>query len=125
MIYLANSFSLQMLAGDQCITVRKTDLRHVAEKLSAQNYIPAIGHEDLAGIASAMLEKALVPIPSGGLYDRCRVTLHPGDELIVLQVVGQRLPIGCKDLPDGVKLEWFHIETTSPGDSSFLQKSIS
>lgn len=117
MIYLANSFSLQMLTGDQCVTVRKTDIRQAAGMLSSQDYIPAIGHEDLAEIAGSMLKEAKVPIPAGGLYDRRRITLQPGDGLIVLQVTGQRLPIGCRQLPDGVSLEWFHVKIASPDAS--------
>ena len=113
MFYLANSFSLQMLTEDQSLTVRKIDIQQVAAKLANQNYTPAIGHEDLAEIAGQMLKENNVLIPQTGLFNRCSITLKPGDELFVLQVVGQRLPIGCRQLPEGTQLQWFHIETSS------------
>lgn len=93
MKYLANSFSGQMLTelGD-CTIHRKIIIPKLPE-VDLSEYKSVIGHQDLADML-------------GVEYNREFVTLHEGDELLVAQVIGGRLPEGCTELPDGVVIEY-------------------
>lgn len=64
-----------------------------------EDHISCIGHEDTASILSAMLD---IPIP----FNRQSILLVPGDELLVAQYSGPRLPEGTKTLPEGAKIKF-------------------
>jgi hypothetical protein len=59
-----------------------------------------MGHADIARIASTQLG---VEIP----VNRTNVSLRPGDNVIVAQYMGPRLPEGAMELPDGARIEYF------------------
>jgi hypothetical protein len=101
-MYIANAFSLQMLTSDEVsITVGPAvGPQAIKSILLGEQEITlqsAIGHADTAAVVSADLG---VELPMA----RVNVQLHPGDELLVAQVIGGRLPEGCKTLPDGVRI---------------------
>ena len=92
-VYIGNAFSLQMLAEDQSlVSVIPATWDEVP-----QDAISCIGHIDTAKVASALAGR---DIPC----QRISVTLNPGDEMFVIQVIGGRLPEGSTELPEGVQM---------------------
>lgn len=103
MIYLANSFSLQMLNLERVnyLEVIPLELEEV-KKLLNKGFISIIGHRDTANILSNVLN-LIVP------YNRISIKLNLEDTLIVAQFVGGRLPEGTNTLPEGYKIEFFKV----------------
>lgn len=91
--YLTNSFSLQMINGDCSLQIKEIVKPTIKELKSMTS---AIGHQDLANIL-------------GVECNRISISLTKGDELIVAQLTGGRLPEGTTTLPDGFKLKWYKI----------------
>ena len=93
MIYIGNSFSLQMI-GDS-----KYDL-HVEEvsrdEVPFKTAVSAVGHQDTANVL-------------GVEFNRISLTLEHGDVLYVAQIVGGRLPEGCTTLPEGFKMKFLRV----------------
>ncbi len=91
MIYLANSFSLQMLKirRDQELTVyiREVDAEEVKALLSTSTYVSTIGHTGTAEFLKMLLG---IEVP----VNRQSITLERGDKLIVVQPMGLRLQPG-------------------------------
>ena len=118
MLYLTSSFSLQMIPEKLLparLRVSLWDTRRVAEKLNDGKYAAAIGHGDTEEFAAKRLREAGMKLTGAELHNRRCVTLQPGDEMIVLQLVGMRLPEGCTELPEGAELKWFHLAVEAPG----------
>lgn len=61
--------------------------------------VSAVGHADTASIFSGMLGVEVKP-------NRLSLSLKKGEQLIVGQYVGPRLPEGTTKLPEGSKIEW-------------------
>ncbi len=103
MVYLANAFSIQMLPGNRTVDVR---FAPISTTTASQIYhqspevVNCIGHLDTAAVVSEMLNTD-VGAP------RTNISIQEGDELIVAQVVGGRLPEGCKTLPEGVGIRFY------------------
>lgn len=99
MIYLANSFSLQMLNMDKVnsIIVSPISLEEVKGLLT--NFVSAVGHADTANVLSSTLG---LNIP----MNRVNISLTPGDVLIVAQLTGGRLPEGSTTLPEGFNFKY-------------------
>lgn len=98
MMYITNAFSLNMLSDNsrheiiaQIITLEE------ARKMAA-NCVSAIGHADTAAVFSSVLG---VPVQ----MNRSTLTLN-GDDLLVGQYVGSRLPEGATELPEGATIKW-------------------
>lgn len=103
MIYLANSFSLQMLNMEKVNTVVTTPLTlEEVKKLLSNNFVSAVGHADTASVLSASLG---INIP----MNRINISLIPGDVLIVAQLIGGRLPEGSTTLPDGFEFKFLKV----------------
>lgn len=115
-MYLLNAFAVSMVpegatveflplsegeAKDLLVQVETLDRRgesHVpATWLSATS---AVGHADTAAVLAGILG---VPVPT----HRVSVALTSGDEAVVAQYVGPRLPEGAKALPEGATIKWF------------------
>ena len=98
MNYISNAFSLQMVAPEHLDRVRfeAVDLADYPLK----KYHSIVGHADIAAVLGVEMNRA-------------SVMLNPkaGDEMLVAQLVGGRLPEGCKTLPEGFRLQgvlvWF------------------
>lgn len=99
MIYLANSFSLQMLNMDKVnsIIVSPISLEEVKGLLT--NFVSAVGHADTATVLSSTLG---INIP----MNRVNISLTPGDVLVVAQLTGGRLPEGSTTLPEGFSFKY-------------------
>jgi len=73
-----------------------------------------VGHVDLAAIL-------------GVDFNRESITLQPGDDLLVAQVMGGRLPEGTKVLPPGIEIKFFYVRIQvedRPYGSPFGRDSI-
>jgi hypothetical protein len=103
MRYVANAFSVNMLSS--IVSAFSMDARKVGREEAAalaNGATPAIGHQDTANVVSADLG-----LP--GLFARVTVVVNPGDDLIVAQYKGPRLPEGATTLPEGAVIEYWHL----------------
>lgn len=95
--YIANAFSLNMLSSDAALTV--TQLDETAARAFAADATSVVGHADTAGLFTSLLG---TPVAN----NRATLVLVPGDEVLVGQLVGPRLPEGSTTLPPGARVEW-------------------
>ena len=96
MHYLSNAFSFQMVRPKDLPRVRIEAVRRPAFfKLSCMTSI--VGHADIAAVLGVEMNRA-------------SVILERGDLLWVAQLIGGRLPEGCKTLPEGFRLQWVLVE---------------
>lgn len=102
---LLNAFSFNMLpAGFRgTITVEPADAQAARAALAHGS---AVGHADMATI----LERELgCPVP----LSRRTIALRDGDEAVVAQVRGERLPSGATELPPSARIEFFTVRIHS------------
>jgi hypothetical protein len=127
MIYISNSFSLQMVscavtaqeislaeAKELCLSSSGTHrgVHDYGEGEACQPRLVAtsvVGHADIAHILGEIIGTT-VPM------NRENVTLHAGDVLIVGQYVGGRLPEGTTTLPEGAEVKWFKVQQSQEDD---------
>lgn len=100
--YLLNAFSLNML-GPEDYFLRVRPLSKEEASYLAADAVSAVGHQDTAVIFAAELG---VPVPC----DRRTVALNRGDQAIVGQYIGPRLPEGATTLPEGAQIAWRLVE---------------
>ena len=95
---LVNAFSLNMLPADFAgsIQVRPAGLDE-ARAIVAAGAASAVGHADTAAILSGLLGTVVPAV-------RSTVTLVQGDEILVAQYTGPRLPEGATTLPAGANI---------------------
>lgn len=113
MIYLANAFSPAMLPFDDerhtAYTVRFVAWPHAhgAElaraELDGRAWVSIVGHADTAAVMSSKLGLEIKP-------NRASVQLRPGDQVVVGQYSGPRLPEGATLLPEGATIRWLSVE---------------
>jgi len=104
MRYLGNAFSLGMLdvlTGEtpvnvECASLSLDEARAYVERNSPTS---TVGHLDTAELYSAMLGSTVE-------MRRVSTSLIDGDEILVGQYNGPRLPEGAKSLPEGAKVRW-------------------
>ena len=102
MKYLTNAFSLNMLAAPEAlISVVGISLDEARDQLGSE-FTNAVGHADTAAVFAEQLG---IPVDAA----RVSVSLEKGDELIVGQYRGPRLPEGCKTLPAGATIQWLRV----------------
>ena len=136
-VYLSNAYSLQMQGENDCSARRVTldEAKNAILSLVPGPYIDresekdgsdavvaltaqsCIGHADIAAVLSGLIGFD-VPV------NRVSVSLKPGDVLVVGQYVGPRLPEGCKELPDGARIEWYIVECKKTGTVSAWRKAF-
>ena len=101
-MYLCNAFSLQMVSkfpvNVQINEVSSADVIEIRDQL-----ISAIGHADTAAVLSSLLG---FPVPTA----RVNVSLKSGDEIVVAQYVGGRLPEGATVLPEGASFRFLVVQ---------------
>jgi hypothetical protein len=103
MLYFGNAFSLQMVDGDCNISIRNIGIEDVFDFLKNNpGFKSCVGHADTASVLSNMLG---TEIPS----NRINITLHEGDNLIVAQVMGGRLPEGATTLPENCTIKFMMV----------------
>ena len=104
MNYISNAFSIQMIAniimkgGVSVIFEEIFDLEEIKEAET----ISAVGHPDTAAVISDLLGKE---VPA----NRISISLEKGDVLYVAQLLGGRLPEGCKSLPEGFQMKFYKV----------------
>jgi hypothetical protein len=106
MRYLGNALSLGMLGevpeGQTVqIEVSSMTIPEVVAWMEQESYVVTVGHTDTAQLFTALLGRSV-------LAQRTSVTLKRGDEMVVGQYIGSRLPEGATSLPEGAKIAWMH-----------------
>lgn len=94
MIYVANAFSLGMIAPEHLPRVRM--VATVRPALAGLEWNSCVGHADTA---------AVLGVPMA----RVTVRMAPGDTMFVAQLIGPRLPEGSTVLPPGSSFEWVKV----------------
>ncbi len=106
---LLNAFSLNMLASviDGAIYFDQIDVETARTLLIRSGKIESyVGHKSTADIFSTVLN---LPIKC----NRQNVTLGNDEyveQLIIGQYIGDRLPEGATELPEGATIKWFYVE---------------
>ena len=110
MMYLTNSFSINMLTGDSQVTFTKISIGEAQRLLTDtdQFVINVIGHVDTDVVTRNILSQDMgQDIPTILPGERKTVSLVKGDTLIVAQYRGARLPEGATELPPGSLIEFW------------------
>ena len=98
--FLGNAFSLGMLSNNALVEVKFVTVEE-AKKLAA-NAKSVVGHQDTANLYATVLG---MPVE----FNRVTSKLAAGDELVVGQYSGPRLPEGAVSLPEGASIQWMHV----------------
>ncbi len=102
MRYLSNAFSLGMLA-DFPLAVEVSEAPSIdAATEFARDAVSVVGHQDTANLFSTILG---LPIE----FNRVSTRLEKGDEVLIGQYVGPRLPEGATSLPEGATIKWLFL----------------
>ena len=114
-VLLLNAFSLNMLDANKGewakIHASPVATRYAAQVLSRANRVEnSIGHVSTAAIVATELAEYGVELHPA---ERRTVTLGIGQEAVVAQYVGPRLPEGATELPDGAEIRWFYVVRTA------------
>ena len=96
--YLANAFSIQMISSGLVSQVRFCEIEAPE---SFDGYVSVIGHQDTAQVLGVEM-------------NRSSITLKPGDELLVAQLQGGRLPEGSTTLPEGFSFKFVRVWLENP-----------
>jgi anthranilate/para-aminobenzoate synthase component II len=89
---LINAISLNMLSHiDDCLLKIKEIEKPDLTKLKS-----CIGHSGLASVL-------------GVEVNRTNVKLKHGEKVVVAQYIGERLPEGCKELPEGATIKFLEV----------------
>lgn len=103
-MYLSNAFSLSMLPFTGTSTIETTPIgKEEAVRLLGREWKDVVGHTTTAYLFSHILE---VPVET----NRVSVALKPGDEMVVGQYSGPRLPEGATELPEGASIKWILVQ---------------
>lgn len=89
--YIGNAFSLQMLETDCLVSFEQIDEKEFNS--FKEEAISCVGHEDTANLLAVE-------------FNRCNISLEKGDVLVVAQVTGGRLPVGCVELPSNMSFRF-------------------
>lgn len=99
---LLNAFSFNMLAGfPATVEVKELSLEE-ARRLVQAGFESAVGHPDTAAVFSDQLGVQVAA-------NRVSVTLSEGEEALVGQYRGPRLPEGATTLPPGATIKWLRV----------------
>lgn len=116
MIYIGNSFSLQMMRTGT-VDIAEADIREVSKEVVKGFPLGGVrfcvGHADTAAVAAGLLNEAIAADSTGWfelgtdqVFNRTSIRLERHDVLYVLQILGGRLPEGCTELPKGISMAW-------------------
>lgn len=107
MIFLANSFSLQMLTSFpsdyRCMEINKEKFDYYK-----QHAVSFVGHKDLANLLNVD-------------YNRESLKLREGDVLLVAQIIGGRLPEGATTLPHNVSIKYLCVHVLE-SNNGFVER---
>ena len=107
MLYICNVFTIAMAPQGGTLRFRRITSTEAANiigttEIDSAPIVQAVGHEQTAKLANADLGSDLVK------FNRISVRLESGDELMICQYVGPRLPEGATTLPAGAELVWYY-----------------
>ena len=105
MKYIANAFSIQMIGSlvkEGGVNISFTEISDLNE-IKEADVMSAVGHPDTAAVISNLLGKE---VPA----NRININLEKGDILYVAQIMGGRLPEGCKTLPENFSMKFYKVE---------------
>ena len=95
---LLNAFSLNMVTFPVAISVTEISVSE-ARALLASGFESAVGHADTAAVFSGLLGLTVQT-------NRVTICLGGGDQAVVGQYTGPRLPEGATVLPEGAAIKW-------------------
>jgi hypothetical protein len=101
-MYLLNAFSAGMLAGFPANISFEEVSAEAAVALLGTGFTSGVGHENTAAVFHSLLG---INVP----MNRATFSLTGGDEAIIGQYYGQRLPEGATTLPEGATIKWLHL----------------
>ena len=88
-------------------------MAEAADRLIRAPHTNAIGHQDTDLVVRNLLAcNHLDTSWAVSAGSRQTVALVPGDQAIVAQYIGPRLPEGATSLPEGSRIEFFALEIT-------------
>ncbi len=104
-VIVCNAFSFNMIQGGLSASLTMEPVMpEMVEAMLGENWSSAIGHVDLAAVASAT---AGIAIPT----NRTTVSMGAGiHRLLICQYQGPRLPEGAKELPEGASVSWLAVK---------------
>jgi hypothetical protein len=125
-LYLTNSFSLNMLSPSYHVyefqVIHASEAAILLYALQA-NLVNAIGHAETHTLVEQTLRKYIrelhLPEPQ-----RLTIRLAPGDELLVAQYTGPRLPEGATTLPQGARLEFWMVSAYQTARGKIVEQVI-
>ncbi len=127
MLYIVNSFSINMIADDlldfplypepiydgenRCLRFKKLSAEELKEKILGNIFCfrvrNAIGHSELDNLVRTHIRELCgVELEPG---ERLTVKLRYRDQALVAQYRGPRLPEGATSLPEGAEIEYWSI----------------
>jgi len=99
---LVNAFSINMLTGNSVVRFTQITTDQAKELLN-DNVESFIGHTDTANVLTTILG---VPVT----VNRASLIAQQGEQFIVAQFSGPRLPEGTTSLPEGAVLTFWLVE---------------
>ena len=108
MKFISNAFSINMVespavGGSFEAVFHRVSSYEASQLVAEDHYKSVIGHQDMAEVLGIQLN-ANIP------FNRESVKLRAGDEMLVGQYSGPRLPQGCTELPAGAQIDFFLVE---------------
>jgi hypothetical protein len=107
MNYIGNALSLGMLdclsSGDLNLHVSLISIDQAKDWLHSNEWTSCVGHVDTAALLTSLLG---CDIPA----QRTSTSLEIGDQLLVAQYNGPRLPEGAVTLPDSAKIRYILVK---------------
>ena len=97
-----NAFSLNMLAEFPA-SIQAEEVSAATAATLAMGAFSAVGHEDTAQVFTSILGTEVA-------FNRASVTIRPGEECLVGQLSGTRLPLGATELPEGATIKWLLVK---------------
>jgi hypothetical protein len=104
--YICNVFTIAMAPQGGLLDFRPITptaaLTLIAFPPENVNCTHAVGHEQTAQLANKQLGRDAVK------FNRTSIQLQPGEDLVLCQYIGPRLPEGVTVLPEGAEIRWYY-----------------
>lgn len=104
--YIGNALSLGMLDMEEgwarSLIVRRVGIDIARAWVEGHTPESCVGHADTADLLSALLGTPIA-------MRRVSTSLALGEQILVAQYTGPRLPEGATALPDGARIRWMHV----------------
>jgi hypothetical protein len=104
--YVCNVFTIAMAPDGGRLEYRQVTVDEARSLLQETEINQAVGHEQTVTMANAQIGADLLQ------FNRVSVRLEDGDDLVLCQYVGPRLPEGATTLPEGAEIRWYHATYT-------------